>query len=215
MIKYFSLLALMVLVGCSNNQNSKEQQNSDTTETKEPHVDPVSQEINTAFPYECHFFSSQDSSFTAAKFAEASNGVSDDPYLNLSDEVKDFEPYFLYNSDSSFAVDLYSYNILLEKENGKTVAEAAGPDTEVGLIDLKNKTRKRIYFGGTSSAVLDAKWINKQQFLLLTGEIIDKENFRPQVLKYTVTTNAMNEFVYADTLRVKFSEYRDKRFGSL
>ncbi len=217
MKKFFVPTTLVLfLVACNNNENTASHpQSNDTTEVEEPVVDVNQQEIVKAFPDAYQFFNQQDSTFNSGGFEETTSDTIQTPALKLSSALKSYAPYFIYNSDSSYAVDLYSYNILFVKRNGKTVAEAGGPDTEVGLIDLKNKTRKRIYFGGASSAVMDAKWVNNTQFLLLTGEIIDDTKLQPQLIKYTVDGSVATDFVYDDTLQVKVSDYRDKRLGDL
>lgn len=210
MIKYFPFL-LLFLVACNNDQSSKDRPAYDTAETEDANIDPLKQEIVSAFPEVYQFFSSRDASFNAGNFEEMSTDTSLSPPLQISPSLKDYYPYLIYNSDSTYAIDLYSYNFMLEKRNGKTVAEAAGPDTEVGLIDFKNKTQRRVYFGGTSAAVLDAKWINDQEFFLLTGQIIGDTKFQPELLKYTVTSNQLTDFIYADTLNVQIADYSDKR----
>lgn len=216
MRKFFAPVTLVLLLAACNNENTANPpQSNDTTEVEEPVVDVSRQEIANAFPDAYQFFNQQDSTFNAGRFEETTSDTIHTPALKLSNTLKSYAPYFIYNADSSYAVDLYSYNILFVKRNGKTVAEAGGPDTEVGLIDLKNKTRKRIYFGGASSAVMDAKWINNTQFLLLTGEIINDTKFQPQLIKYTVSDSVETDFVYDDTLQVKVSDYRDKRLGNL
>jgi len=212
MIKYFSLLAFILLfVACNNDASPDNGAGKDSSEIEEPYVDPSTQQIISAFPEAYQFFSSKDSSFNASRFEQASTAVSDFPSLKLSDQEEKFYPYFIFNSDSTYAIDLYSYNFLLEKRNGKTVAQPAGPDTEAGLVDLKNQTRKRIYFGGSSSAILDARWINDKEFFLLTGEVIGNTKFHPEILKYDLAGDELNNFVYTDTLQVKIADYRDKR----
>ncbi|HVW99642.1 MAG TPA: hypothetical protein VHA52_04250 [Candidatus Babeliaceae bacterium] len=160
-------------------------------------------------------FSQQDSSFSASRFSEATTDTAVNRALPLTASLKSFYPYFIYNPDSSYAIDLYSYNILFVKRKGKTVAEQGEPDTEVALIDFNRKTRKRIYFGGTSSAVLDAKWISKYRVLLLTGEVIGRTKFQPELLKYSVGDSTIQDFVYPDTLQLNISDYEDKRLKGL
>lgn len=212
--KLIPFIFCAVLVACNNNA-SKNQQNEDTVDVEETYVEPVPQEIVSAFPAAYQFFSERDSSFSASKFSEATTDTAVNNALPLSESLKPFYPYFIYNPDSSYAVDLYSYNILFVKRNGKVVAETSGPDTEVALVDFNKKKRKRIYFGGTSSAVLDAKWISKDQVLLLTGEVIDRATFQPELLKYNVGDSTINDFVYPDTLQLNISDYEDKRLKGL
>jgi hypothetical protein len=211
--KFIPFLLAMAIVACNS---SSDKEDKETIEEQEvPYVDPMKQEISSAFPTIYQFFSTEDSSFDASKFQQMSSEVVSSPDLKLSDRIQSYSPLFVYNADSSFAIDLYSYNVILRKRNGKTTVNHAGPDTEVGLIDLKNKTRKRIYFGGASSAILDAKWINNEEFFLLTGENIDQSKFQPKVLQYKVTDNTEKDFVYSDTLQLNIGEYTDRRLENL
>lgn len=212
--KFIPFIFSIVLFAC-NNSAPKNQQNEDTVDVEETYVEPLPREIISAFPAAYQFFSQQDSSFSASKFSEATTDTAVNRALPLTESLKSFYPYFIYNPDSSYAVDLYSYNILFVKRNGKTVAEQGEPDTEVALIDFNKKTRKRIYFGGTSSAVLDAKWISEYQVLLLTGEVIGRTKFQPELLKYSVGDSTINDFVYPDTLQLNISDYEDKRLKGL
>jgi hypothetical protein len=211
--KFIPFLLAMAIVACNSSSNKEDKETIEEQEV--PYVDPVKQEISSAFPATYQFFSTQDSSFDASKFQQMSSKVVSSPDLKLSDRIKSYSPLFVYNADSSFAIDLYSYNIIFRKRNGKITVNHAGPDTEVALIDLKNKTRKRIYFGGSSSAIIDAKWINNEEFFLLTGEIIDQSKFQPRVLQYTLTDNSEKEFVYSDTLHLNIGEYADRSLENL
>ena len=211
-VKLFFIAGVALITSCINNSTSKEN-TADTTEV----VDETAiaqQQLAAAFPEEYQFFKNQDSSFTPQKFVETeTDTIHTEPALAVNETLKKYYPYFIYNPDSTYAIDLYSYNIVLVNKDGKTVGKAGGPDTEVGLVDLKNHTRRRVYFGGSSSAVLNAKWINDNEFLLMTGEIIKDEAFSPTVLKYTLPAHTLVRFVYEDTLSVRPSEYVDARLN--
>ncbi|MGN6163610.1 MAG: hypothetical protein ACTHOF_03635 [Flavisolibacter sp.] len=204
-------MAAIVLVASCNNNATNTENTTDTTEV----VDETAiaqQQLAAAFPEEYQFFKSQDSSFTSQKFIETeTDTVHNEPALAVSESLQKYYPYFIYNPDSTYAIDLYSYNIVLVTKNGKTIGKAGGPDTEVGLVDIKNNTRRRIYFGGSSSAILNAKWINDNEFLLMTGELIKDSSFNPTILKYTLPSHTLVRFVYDDTLKMKPSEYKDAR----
>jgi hypothetical protein len=213
--KFIPFLTVLILIACNNNNSPKEENKETIEEVEEPYVNPTKQEISSAFPTVYQFFSAKDSSFSTSKFQQMSSEPVTSPDLKLSEASKRYYPLFIYNADSSYAIDLYSYNVILREKNGKTVVNQAGPDVEVALVDLKNQTRKRIYFGGSSSAVLDAKWINNNELILLTGEIISASKFQPQVLQYKLSDNTANEFIYADTLEVSVKDYNDRRLQDL
>lgn len=213
--KIIPFMFALLFIACNNSSELSERDNDTIEEIEEPYIDPMKQEIVSAFPPDYQFFSQQDSMFNASRFEQIAEDTVNTPALKVSDKLQDYYPLFIYNTDSSYAIDLYSYNILLEKRKGKIIVQDSGPDTEVALIDLKNKTGKRIYFGGSSSAVLDAKWINNQEFLLLTGEVLSGTKFQPRVLKYNLADNSIANFVYPDTLNVKIADYRDKRLETI
>jgi hypothetical protein len=211
--KLFAVIGFAFLISCNNNSTvSNDAEAQDSTETEIDETALAQQQIAAAFPAVYQFFAKQDSLFAPQKFVETeADTVQATTALPNTQELKAFYPYFIYNTDSSYAIDLYSYNILLVNKNGTTIGEAGGPDTEVGLVDLKNNTRRRVYFGGSSSAVLDANWINNNSFLLMTGEIVKDDAFSPTILKYTLPDHSVQRFIYDDTLSVRPSEYQDKR----
>jgi hypothetical protein len=212
MTKYFSPFILLMFLAACNNSDAVSENREDTSEVEEPYVNPYQQQIQTAFPETYQFFSEQDSSFSALKFEDMGEDTIKHQALPLRKEkLEAYYPLFIYSQDSSYAIDLYSYNVLLGQRGNPNLVHNGGPDTEVGLINLKEDTRKRIYFGGSSSSVLDARWINRHEFFLLTGETMGDNRFQPAILKYDVSNNVMSHFVYRDTLNVQASDYRDRR----
>ncbi len=210
------LLLAMFVVACSNSKdNAPSEQTQNASDVEEIYVDPVKQQLKEAFSAIFQTFSEQDSSFDINKFEDTGSDSLATRALAETRQLKEYYPFFIYNSDSTFAIDLYSYNVLLVKRNGQTIPQEAGPDTEVGLVELKNKTRQRIYFGGSSSAVLDAHWISNIEFVLLTGEFVGEGQFQPTVLKFKTTDHTITHFAYPDTLRLGATEYRGKKLNNL
>jgi hypothetical protein len=206
------VLAVGVL-SCNNNANNAEEQRADSTEAEVVNEDIAA--IADAFPDIYHFFSVTDSTFSPDKFIEVSRDtLANEPESVVGPVLKEYFPYFIFNNDSSFAIDLYSYNISFTTRNGKTKVEEMGPDTEVGLVDMENKTRRRIFFGGTSAVVMDAEWLNNRAFLLMTGENITEKEFIPTITRINLTDNSVKRFVYDDTLKVEIANYKDRRLGA-
>ena len=72
-----------------------------------------------------------------------------------------------YSPDSSFFIDLDSYNLSIKKDNkGNWIAEEAGPDTEVSLVNAKTNKKVRLVFVGPGGSIEDARWIDKNNLLL-------------------------------------------------
>jgi hypothetical protein len=217
MIKPFKALAFFTfifLVACNNNADV----NSTVDSSQAPPVvldseQIAMQKVTEAFPTLYNYLKQNDSSFDAGKFiATQVDSLQQQKPLPLDEaEAKIFQPYFLYNNDSSYAIDLYSYNLVPRPRNGTIIFKEGGPDTEVGLINVQDKTRSRVYFGGSSSTVLDASWVDKNTFLLMAGEIVGEERFVPMIMKFDVPAQTIQRFLYEDTLQVRPSGYKDGR----
>jgi hypothetical protein len=83
--------------------------------------------------------------------------------------VKNYRSILRWSPDSAFILDIGSYGSVLVKDaNGDYNVEAGEPDTEVALIDLSKKERKRLLMAGPSSNITDGKWVNNN-VLLVTG----------------------------------------------
>ena len=205
---------LIGLLSCSNSAKEETRPGADSTTPEIVNEDMGV--IAEAFPEVYHFFSVSDSSFTPDKFIEVSkDSIRNSPESAVGPILKAYYPYFIFNTDSSFAIDLYSYNIHFVTKNGKTAAKAGGPDTEVGLVDMENKTRRRIFFGGPSSNVVDAQWLNNRAFLLMTGENAGTQGFIPSIIRYDINKDSLKRFVYDDTLKLKITDYHDPRIKIL
>ena len=207
MRSFFAKAIFVFILFCSCNNSKKE------NTAKENEEQFVSQNLDNSFTSAFRFFKEQDSSFSVDRFENSGEQPMDSlPPLPADEkELKPYYPYFIYNSDSSLAIDLYSYNVLFVNKKGKLVTEGAGPDTEVGLIDSRKRTRQRVYFGGSSNAVIDANWISNHEFFLLTGEITGDKKLQPLILKFDLNTKMKQYYQYPDTLSVKASDYKDER----
>lgn len=213
-MKYASTLLWLALLLLAVSCHNASTENGEEAQPEGRERSPTAQALTAAFPAAFHFFQSQDPSFDPEKFAETgTDTLRPEPALALSAGLQAYYPYFIYNTDSSYALDLYSYNVLLVKKGGKTIGKAGGPDMEVGLVDLKNHNRRRVYFGGPSSALLDGKWVDRNHFLLLTGEVINGEAFEPTILKYTLPLHTRVHYLYSDTISVRPSEFQDPRLS--
>ena len=111
-----------------------------------------------------------------------------------------YKSYLAYNSDSSKAIDVYSYNLLLRNKNGSVTAAQGDPDSQINLVDLKNKTSQRIFFTGPSAAFWDAKWIDDNRIL-----VAGTEEDEPAYWIISVTGKNIQQYQYEDSLTVTLS----------
>jgi hypothetical protein len=123
-----------------------------------------------------------------------------------------YKSYLAYNADSSKAVDVYSYNLLLRNKNGRVTAMQGDPDSQINLIDLKNKTSQRIFFTGPSAAFWDAKWIDDNSILVAGTE----EN-EPAYWVINVIEKNVQQYQYEDSITVTLSrdEYLQQKMPGI
>lgn len=212
MIRFLSLAVLLLMMAC-NNAAEKKTEAEDTAQIEDEVLVEEAPEIENAkvsFQQLFSFLQAKDSSFNADQFqlsiVDSMQLMPAQPIDETS--LKPYYPYLVYNSDSSKAIDLHSYNTILVEKNGKVLSEAAGPDTEIALIDFKNKTRQRLLFVGPSSVIKEGKWVNDQVISIAGGELVDNEKFKPEVWLFDINAKKMKVLSYTDTLQVKIADYK-------
>ncbi len=209
----YSVFAL--LVSCSNNADTTAE-TFDSTLLEMPEEDAsVSSQFQTSFASLYTYLKTRDSSFSPEQYEFAGKNVLDTSINNPlnKQQVEAFYPCLIFNSDSSLAIDLYSYNYTLKPATGKL--EESGPDTEVGLIDFKANSRRRIYFSGPAAAIVDAAWQQDGKILLAGAEMIELERIKPFNLSIDLDSRQVEVSNYRQTINANFINYRNSKCGLL
>ena len=198
---------------------------TDSTDTadKEVTAEPVAEEATLdwkeeAFPQYLRAIEGQDSSFTLDSFAALDPAPTNiDPQaapLN-AERLVPFQSLFIYNGDSTQAIDLFSYNFVPTTRGGERVMAAGEPDTEVALLNYKDKTRTRLLFLGPSYAALDARWISNNVVAIAGAEIVGEHLIKPIIWKLTLPGGQVETEFYTDTVRADIPAIREQRFTSV
>ena len=107
-----------------------------------------------------------------------------------------YKPSLAFSPDSNKFIDLYSYQLNLERKRNKLIANAE-VDGAVSLCDLKTKNWIRIYFLGVSSRIEEALWISKAKFILAGYNEEDQVGkFQPMILIGDINKEKL--FLYND-----------------
>jgi hypothetical protein len=210
------LLMLWIVLACNQASKSNDVRADSLFTTTETGINTPN-EFHTLFP-ELVLLYQQDPSFTLNNF---NSKGSEDSLMTfpgrplLPELLSVYGPLFIYNSDSSLAIDLYSYNYIpVNKENG-TKWERGEADTEVALIDLVQKKQNRIFFAGPSYTILDARWIDKNIIALAIAAITDDQKIQPGLIKINLQTQTRQMVEYNDTLQVDISRYTDNKINKV
>ena len=92
-----------------------------------------------------------------------------------------YKPIVTYLPDSSKLIDIYSYQLNLEKK-GNYYEANVGIDKAVLLCDPKEKYWNRIYFGTSSEWIDEVIWISKTKFILVGIIKLEDEKKKPLIL---------------------------------
>ena len=205
----FLMLACFFFLSCSNpSESGIKDQVADTlndVETESPAA------YTSWFPELFTYLQSQDSNFSPSRFEGGEMETSDVPEFDLDQALeKKYRPYFIFNSDSSLAIDLVMYNYVLTERNGKTFLEEGGPDFDAGLIDYKKRTRRQILFFGTMGSLLKAKWENDHTVLMAGIMEMEGDSVRPALWRYDLRQKKREVYRYPELVRADISDFREK-----
>jgi hypothetical protein len=211
MRKFFAVAFLLIVISCNNEAKNTSETGTDTVETEYP----VSQiDFEKTFPALTGFIRSEDSTFQPYTFSNPDEMELDSftPHKTNRGFFEEYGQYLLYNADSSLALDLVSYNFVIDKKDGQEQLKFAGPDTEIGLITIKDSSRKRMLFLGASGMVLDGKWDTQGNIILAGGQDAGDERFQPLVWKIYPGNNRMEVMQYPGTIKVNLENFFKEKY---
>jgi hypothetical protein len=204
---YWILLAVLFATSCTNRSDENKDQDADTDDIGEVSAIP---QINEIFPQLYDSLHAQDPQFDPSLFEEGPVFEKPDSLaLNMDKgELNSYLPYLIFNQDSSFALDLVSYNYVPTKTGAKVKLEELGPDYEVGLVDMNSHKRKQLLFFGTTGTILDARWLDKNTLLMAGGgRWNNPDSLNIDLYRYSVTDKLLQKYSYPEAIHADWSKY--------
>ena len=188
--RIFSFLFLVVFFSQCNQTKIKESTQKDSIQTTQiiapktvcDSILPVELISSSSLKRWFAFYKNKHPTFnlTDFKFQKCSkedslltrSGEPDKEYMNL------YKSLFIYSPDSSKFIDIDSYNLLLERDKkGRLLGMGGDPETEVAVVNLKEKTNKRLLFLGPDYLIEDAAWIDQNNIVIaFLTNTIEKTN---------------------------------------
>lgn len=200
--------AFGLCTACTNNADTTAPKTDTalaTAETDLSQLTPEARMVQTAFPNMYLFLKGQDPGFDPANFVETEGGYGEAPAPRFfpPEELEQFRPYLIFNTDSTRAIDLVSYNYIVDKKDGQQILTGAGPDTEVGIINLQNNMRTRIFFAGPGTVMREGKWLDSTTVLLGGAETLSNTAIQPFLVRINLKEKSLQRFAYADSVKAK------------
>jgi len=105
-----------------------------------------------------------------------------------------YKPIITYSTDGSKFIDIYSYQLSLEKEGSYY---EANPDVDQAILlcDPKAKYWDRIFFGTYSRWIDEVVWLSKTQFILVGITMPEDEKRQPLILLGDTKKQSLLEYV--------------------
>lgn len=227
---YSALLIMLIVIACKDDKKEEAPAQpvtrvpEDTVTTE--HVDTVlSEETLTYFNQSgfSQFAKSRIAEFDWSEFKLVNVWREDSMVIHtFNPKAGYFEAYgkFLkYSPDSTKFIDLDSYNIDIEKDKqGRWVGRGLGPDTEISMIDLESKQKKRMVFVGPSGSIEEGAWLDNETLVLVgVHENATATAKTAVVWKYHLPTNTFFLYELPDPIAAEklMGNWRKERLKGL
>ena len=116
-------------------------------------------------------------------------------FVPTPEYYRSYGKFLKYSPDSTKFIDLDSYNIDIVNKQGKYSGEEMGPDSEVTLVDIRDKEKTRLVFVGPSGSVEDGGWLDEETVVLIGIQENAQANSKTAVVwKYHLPTETF--FLY-------------------
>jgi hypothetical protein len=138
--------------------------------------------------------------------------------FDVSDKCfSDYQDKIYYSPNGSYALDLYSYNLTLNKKGAKTHA-ALDADIQIYVIDIAHHQRLPILFLGPSASIDDGYWLSDSTVILVGWESCDdcpEAAYRPDVCKINLIAGETAEYQYDATFPHYNKHFLKQKFPNI
>ena len=207
----------LLMAACTNNTSNT------ATPAEKEQTDNIPEEreagmlLQNYFPLLLSYLQKSNGTFSGDSVTQTESATQQAiaPYPIDPDKKDSFKQLLVYNTDSTKAIDMFSYNYILTNKNGALTAEAAEPDSEVALMDFESGIRRSIWFSGPSATVLDAAWMNPQEIAIAGMQENESGQRHPAVWIVSLPDSTINTYVYQQPANISTTAYLNQRFRGI
>lgn len=207
-LAYTCLAVIMIVVSCKDNTKKEPQAGTPVRE------DSATETLDTLLSAEViqsfstsgfsNYAQKKATGFDWSKFRMVSSWQEDTmlvaPFAPPKDYYDAYGPFLKYSPDSSMFIDLDSYNIAITKDNkGRFIGHEMGPDYEVSLVDVGDKTKTRLVFLGPGGSIEDATWLDNNTLALMGVQENEKGARVATLWRFHVPTKTYYLYEIPDT----------------
>lgn len=112
-------------------------------------------------------------------------------------QFEEFNAFFIYSPDSSNVLDMVSYGSLIrENTKGKMQIVERGPNTEIAVVNVHTKERRRILLTGPSTIIKEGVWIDDSTLFIGGGTYNQQHTLMPELWRYNVSQQTLQHWEY-------------------
>jgi hypothetical protein len=126
-----------------------------------------------------------------------------------------YNPIISYSKNKDKFIDIYSYQLNLEKKNEKYYS-IIDVGQAIYLCDIKNKYWKRVAYNEYSKSFDDVIWVNENEFFLVGSERNDKDKNSPIIYIGNLKTQSFEIVINTNEKCIqKENFYKSKKLDSI
>lgn len=153
------------------------------------------------------------SSFRPTDTLSFGNSVEHD-LKNLKDFYSIYKPALTFPKDGNKFIDIYSYELNLEKRGNKIVYSGSEVDQAISLCNIKTKRWTQILFFGYSLRIQEAIWLSDTKFMLL-GSVQNESKYRPVIYIGDMIKDSFEVFMSDDPNCFQAEGYNSPKLSKL
>ena len=110
-----------------------------------------------------------------------------------------YKPALTFSKDSNKFIDIYSYELNLEKKGNKIVYSGSEIDQAISLYDIKMKRWMQILFCGYSLRIQEVTWVTNTKFVMVGALQNEESKYPPVIYIGDITNNSFEIFSSSDS----------------
>ena len=134
---------------------------------------------------------------------------------NLKDSYSIYKPALTFSKDGNKFIDIYSYELNLEKKGNKIVYSGSDVDQAISLCNIKTKKWTRILFCGYSLRIQDVTWLTNTKFILVGSTQNEELKYQPIICIGDMTNNSFEIFTSSNPKCLQKEGYDSPKLAKL
>ena len=126
-----------------------------------------------------------------------------------------YKPALTFSKDSNKFIDIYSYELNLERKGNKIVYSGSEVDQAISLYDIKMKRWIQILFCGYSLRIQEVIWVTNTKFMMVGSFQNEDSKNSPVIYVGDISNNSFEVFSSSDSNCLQNKGYDSPKLAKL